>query len=131
MSIPTASPQIPLRDHHRLIISGNISIKDLIQIKDQPKRKLDQVIEVKDEKILSKKQKLWIPDSELTTTDRSIIENGEWLNDKHINFAQIMLKHLYSHISGLQNPILAQHRSFSRVKDNMVQILHCGGINIG
>ena len=57
-------------------ISGNISIKDLIQIKDQPKRKLDQVIEVKDEKIVSKKQKLWIPDSELTTTDRSIIENG-------------------------------------------------------
>ena len=42
----------------------------------------------------------------LTKADRRIIVTGEELNDKHINFAQMMLKNQFQEILGLQSTLL-------------------------
>ena len=43
---------------------------------------------------------------QLTVEDRDILGNGECLNDKHINFAQEILKQKFPNIYGLRSTLL-------------------------
>lgn len=54
---------------------------------------------------------------------------GEWLNDKHIQAAQLLMKSDSGllKVDGLQDTVRAQNMSFRATKGEMVQILHSGG----
>ena len=60
-----------------------------------------------------------IGDIILFPEDRKLLESGGWLNDKHINAAQTLLKVQHSHISSLQNTLLQQIDGF-QVQGNKV-----------
>ena len=53
-----------------------------------------------------------IGDTILFPEDRELLESDGWLNDKHINAAQTLLKVQHSHISSLQNTLLQQIDGF-------------------
>ena len=53
-----------------------------------------------------------IGDTILFPEDRELLESDGWLNDKHINTAQTLLKVQHSHISSLQNTLLQQIDGF-------------------
>ena len=65
----------------------------------------------------------------LTDEDQAILTEGRELNDKHIHFAQLLIKNQFRNIDGLMSPVL-----FSRIKPGLpvlssgqkpaIQILH-------
>ena len=50
---------------------------------------------------------------------------GEWLTDEHISAAQRLLKNQFSHVGGLQSPLLAETNGFESVPSSGVQIHYC------
>lgn len=75
-----------------------------------------------------KAQDTWltIGSVKLTKVEKSILTCEQWLNDRHIHAAMIMMKDLCP-LSGLQDPVLGQTFSFQVCREEMVQILHSGG----
>lgn len=57
---------------------------------------------------------------------KSTIENGDWLEDAHINFAQKLLKHQFPNSIGLLSTNY-QNKFKLTMTSNLVQILHCRG----
>ena len=51
------------------------------------------------------------------------------LTDKHINFAQVILKHQFNNVSGLQSTLIVHRakRMSSTNTSRMLQVLHCKG----
>ena len=67
----------------------------------------------------------WIPELQLRNEDKDILcSSTEWLNDRLINAAQVLLKAVNSHLSGFQNTLLGQSLSFDIEPGEFVQILH-------
>ena len=60
----------------------------------------------------------------LNTADKAQISSGHKLTDKHINFAQAILKNQFNHLSGLQSTLLAK-QSAQKVVENVLQIIYC------
>ena len=69
--------------------------------------------------------KVWVRHgrSFLTTAERDMINYGKQLNDKHINYAQMVIRSQFS-IKGMQL-ILYQHTK--KPSENELQIIHCRG----
>ena len=44
----------------------------------------------------------------LLVTDKVMIENGQRLNDRHVNFAQAILRTQFSHCDGLKTTLFAK-----------------------
>jgi len=61
----------------------------------------------------------------LSHTDREILCNKGWLNDKHINYAQSLLKKQFPHLDGWKNTLLL-HKEQKKIKKG-VQIIHTHG----
>ena len=59
----------------------------------------------------------------LTPADKDIVMLGEKLNDKHMNFAQALIKNL----SGLHSTLTIFQLQAPIVSENVLQILHIGG----
>ena len=59
----------------------------------------------------------------LFVDDKLIIENGQKLSDRHINFAQAILRAQFPQCEGLQNTLL-QDRLRWKATSNVVQIIH-------
>ena len=57
------------------------------------------------------------------------LENGEMLNDTHIDIANQMLRKQYPDVRGLQSPLLGQSLSFAVTKPPFVQVLHVDGLH--
>jgi len=72
--------------------------------------------------------KTWIKvrDISLTYHDKSILESGEKLSDKHINIAQRILKKKFPKISGFRLTLL-QDKPHKEPINNALQIFHTGG----
>lgn len=72
--------------------------------------------------------KTWIKvrDISLTYHDKSILESGEKLSDKHINIAQRILKKKFPKINGLRLTLL-QDKPHKEPTNNALQIFHTGG----
>ena len=67
-----------------------------------------------------KKRKLsqyWIADLDLKTSDKSIIERGRELTDRHMEAAHKVLAEQFPHLQGLQSTLLAQTGSFTPVSE--------------
>lgn len=62
----------------------------------------------------------------LTVGDKMGLESGGWMNDRHIQAAQQLLKQQFPFIGGLQDPILQVARTFTVEKGEFVQILNLG-----
>ena len=62
----------------------------------------------------------------LTEEDREIIVSGEELNDKHINFAQAILKQQFKGIAGLQSTLLLSGMKYP-LPCGALQIVHVRG----
>ena len=61
----------------------------------------------------------------LSQLDKDQLREGRWLNDKHINYAQSLLKKQFPHIDGWRETLLI-HRKQEKIKQG-VQIIHtCG-----
>ena len=65
----------------------------------------------------------------LSEEDKNIILNGEWLNDKIVHAAQVLMQEDQGLLSvgSLQNPLLGQTLQFEVLNKESVQILHSGG----
>ena len=64
----------------------------------------------------------------LTSDDCQIILGGEMLNDKHISFAQALLKNQFSRIGGLASTLQLSHGKISHSGvANIIQIVHTRG----
>ena len=66
----------------------------------------------------------WIPTLLLDENDKKILEDGRWLNDKHMYAAQHLLKSQFPHISGLQPTILGKARQWEVMTSEGVQIIN-------
>ena len=86
-----------------------------------PEAKRIKVGELEDEEII------WVAFSgtriQLYCEDKLMIEEQRRLNDRHINFAQALLRSQFPQCDGLRNIVL-QHRVEFIVKSKIVQILH-------
>lgn len=69
--------------------------------------------------------KWWVQDLGLTKDEKACLENGRWLNDRHISAAQTLLQQQFPHICGLQSTLLGTNLRFSVMPSEGVQILHC------
>ena len=61
----------------------------------------------------------------LTQDDKEQLSDGRWLNDKHINVAQLLLRKQFPHIDGWKETLLL-HRKQEKIKQG-VQIIHSRG----
>ena len=75
--------------------------------------------------------KQWVKIGNITLSeeDKNIILNGEWLNDKIVHAAQVLMQEDQDLLSvgSLQNPLLGQTLQFEVLNKESVQILHSGG----
>ena len=60
----------------------------------------------------------------LDENDKAALETGQWLSDKHICAAQVLLKKQFPAICGLQPPFLEQANQFDVLQPGGVQILN-------
>ena len=56
--------------------------------------------------------------------DRGCIISGDKLNDKHINFAQMLIKQQFKHLEGLKYPVVLSSLKCFSTTTNVLQILH-------
>ena len=73
--------------------------------------------------------KLWLSLNhlDLTEADRDIITSGEKLNDKHINFAQEILKRQFRKLQGLQSTLCLSKLRAPLPATGTLQIIHSRG----
>ena len=65
---------------------------------------------------------------ELNEADRATILSGDCLTDKHVNFAQSLLKKQFGSIAGLKwTLVLAQLQDSPYHRSEVLQIIHCRG----
>ena len=62
----------------------------------------------------------------LTTKDKSVILNGDWLNDIIISAFQHLLKDQFPNAGSLQDTVLGRSFQFESCKKELVQIVHVG-----
>ena len=62
----------------------------------------------------------------MNNDDKRILETGAMLIDKHINFAQRLLKEMFSEINGLRLIVL-QDKEHKEPTSNSIQIMHVNG----
>ena len=98
---------------------------------EQPhkKKKFDSV---ELDEIVTEEEKspgLWITYDciDLTLEDKEIITSGNWMTDKHMNFAQGLLKKQNRDISGLQFTFLLPTLTTTITSSRALQIMHCRG----
>ena len=66
-----------------------------------------------------------VGDMVLYDEHRQVLESDGWLNDKHINAFQVLLKKQHPHISGLQNTLLQETNCFDVLgSDLFIQCLN-------
>ena len=84
-------------------------------------------LEVDEEEIFDSKGDQWIlcDDIQLNADDKYIVISGNWLSDKHMNYAQKLLKRQNDLISGLSTLLLLKSTT-TIVGPNAVQIIHRG-----
>ena len=63
----------------------------------------------------------------LAETDKDIIILGEKLTDRHMNFAQSLIKKKFEQLSGLHSTLSVSQMSVPVLSGNVVQILRTGG----
>ena len=74
-----------------------------------------------------KRPKPWIPDLELTQTDRdTLLSSIAWVTDSIVNAAQNLLKKANPRMAGFQSVALGLTMSFDVEPGEFVQILHSG-----
>ena len=73
---------------------------------------------------------LKIRDISLNNDDKRILETGAMLIDKHINFAQTLLKEMFLEINGLQLTVL-QDKEHKEHTSNSIQMIHVNGNHWG
>ena len=57
--------------------------------------------------------------------DKTVIQNGQRLNDRHINFAQVMLRRQFPHLEGLKLTLL-QEKSQKKIQNGLqIFFVHC------
>ena len=73
--------------------------------------------------------KVWIAFGRkvLTETDKEVVRLGELLTDKHMNFAQALIKKQFNNLSRLYCTLMISQLQAPMVSENVLQILHVGG----
>jgi len=102
-------------------IPGAKRIKVEEMLPSVPEAKQIKVEELEDEQIVS--VAFSGTTKQLYCEDKMMIEEQRRLNDRHINFAQALLRSQFPQCDGLRNTLL-QHRVEFSVKNKTVQILH-------
>ena len=82
-----------------------------------------------DNTVQSEVQSYWLTVNKISLLDedRRIIATGEELNDKHINFAQSLLKKQFKDIQGLTSTLLLTSSPGHPIVSNGLQIIHTRG----
>ena len=91
------------------------------------KRKIEpDVISVEYVVIKDNPPKCWLSlgDITLTEADQGLITSGEMLNDKHISFAQEILKRQFNKLLGLQSTLLLSRLRAPLLATGALQIIH-------
>jgi len=70
----------------------------------------------------------WLPELFLRADDKKLIETGDWLTDRHITAAQVLLKKDFPHVDGLQVTLLAETGGWNILVNEGVQILNDSNI---
>ena len=101
---------------------------ELIQASEpmSKKRKIE-TIDLDSHQMYTETSEVWLSENgyRLTLLHKKIISDGSRLNDKHINFAQSILKHQFKVTEGLGSS-LYQYKSRS-IEKHRLQIIHCRG----
>ena len=74
----------------------------------------------------SVQQLVWCKGLNLTVEDKSVILNGQWLNDNIISAFQHLLKVQFPMIGSLQDTILGRSFQFEPCRHEVVQVVHVG-----
>ena len=95
---------------------------DLAVTQPEKKIKLEEGVEdVNDESVWLTFNKI-----NLSMQDKTTIQEGSWLSDMHINFAQSLLKLQFKNVEGLQDTVYQNKFKFDSTK-KIIQILHISG----
>ena len=113
---------------------GNTSQhKQNIRSKTEPpaKKRKKESIEIvaiissdEEDEVVPLDMQTWIAELDLNQKDKTELETGEWLSDKHIIAAQNLLGKQFRHIGSLQPPFLEQLNQYKSITSNGVQIVN-------
>ena len=67
-----------------------------------------------------------VEDVNLLESDKAIIKNGDWLTDRIIGAAQMLLKKQYQDMQGLQSTLNGDTLTFDVCKGAFLQVLNVG-----
>ena len=87
------------------------------------------VIPVHETTIDTASLKVWIAFGHkvMTEADKEIVRLGELLTDKHMNFAQALIKKQFNDLSGLHCTLTISQLQAPMISENVLQILHISG----
>ena len=116
--------------HHAIQFNQKPPKPLIVETEAEPSQKRLK-LEVDEEEIFESKgvpSDQWIlcDDIQLNADDKYIVNLGNWLSDKHMNFAQKLLKRQNDLISGLLLTLLLLKSTTTIVGPNAVQIIHKG-----
>ena len=103
------------RDHEATVVLSSDDDSDACQPQKKKRRQKPP---------LSDGSTSWIPELFLSAEDKRLIEMGNWLTDKHITAAQMLLQKHHPKVDGLQSPTLAQTGGWNILVSEGVQILN-------
>lgn len=90
-------------------------------------RKTGPVVNADASSIKDSTSQAWVnigPGFELQTSDKEVISDRKWLNDKIISAWQFLLKRKFPKVGGLQPTVIVE--KLEPTKDGMAQVLNCG-----
>lgn len=90
-------------------------------------RKMGPVVNADASSIKDSMSQAWVnigPGFELQTSDKEVISDQKWLNDKIISAWQFLLKRKFPKVGGLQPTVIVE--KLDPTKDGMAQVLNCG-----
>ena len=62
----------------------------------------------------------------LSHTDADLINKGEWLSDRHMTAANILLRERFPHVAGLMDTLLQYRNEYAHPTHEYVQIFNVG-----
>ena len=122
--MPSNSDQLSLAmtDVLTLLQSSSTYVNDLLMKKES------EIIDLDKEKVkesMDSDVPKWIEfeNASLTIQDKDFLTKGEWLSDRHVTMAQLLVKSKFPHLNGLRTT-LEQKKPLDEPNDKVLQVIH-------
>uniref|UniRef100_A0A1X7VDD2 Ubiquitin-like protease family profile domain-containing protein n=1 Tax=Amphimedon queenslandica TaxID=400682 RepID=A0A1X7VDD2_AMPQE len=105
-----------------LLQSSSTYINHLLMKKESEIIDLDKA-KVKDSMDTNVSKWIEFGNASLTIQDKDVLTKEEWLSDRHITMAQLLVKNKFPHLNGLRTT-LEQKKPLDEPNDKILQVIH-------